>query len=108
MHLRRAAVVALLCACSTKLPTKERSTSPPPPEPSATVQPDPEPFDDEGGTPFGDAGGTSPYDAGCPDALPEAGSDCHEWKGAFDCPYGDVECTCKSTPEADWWSCAPP
>ena len=106
MRHRRAAIVALLCACSTKIPTRERSTTPQDLERDAAFQPDPEPF--EGGAPFGDASGAPPYDAGCPDALPEAGADCREWQGAFDCPYGELECTCKSTPEADWWSCAPP
>ena len=98
-------LLTLLAAC-TKVPSKERSSSPPSPEPSVTVQPDPEPY--EGGMPFDqDAAGTPPFDAGCPDALPEAGADCDEWVGARDCAYGDVLCKCNSIPEGTWWSCAP-
>jgi len=102
------ATFALLVACA-KLPTKEKSSTPPEPEPTVNVQPDPAPY--EGGMPFGDASRTPPFEAGCPDAMPEAGADCDDWRLSFDCPYvedgGELLCTCHAIPEGTWWTCEP-
>jgi len=107
--MRRAALLLLIAACA-KLPTKENSRTPPEDARDAGFQPDPDPPDSGFGEPF-DANGTSPYDAGCPDAMPEAGAECFEYQGSYDCKYVDdasvVSCDCVVIPESDWWRCTP-
>lgn len=98
-------VLATAIACS-KIPSREKSRTPQEEEPEVPFTPDPDPSD---GAYLQQLDGFETYEASCPDALPEAGSACFEYQGAYDCPFPDdgsvTHCTCQVIPEGDWWSC---
>jgi hypothetical protein len=109
MRSRSLVSLALLVAFAcTKVPTKERSKTPDDPQPDAAVQPDPEPWDGSFGEGF-DANGVEPYEAGCPDAAPEAGTECRDDYAFARCTFVEdgstTTCNCYVTPESEGWSC---